>query len=154
MGYTLNGYYPPTGFQFVVYFEGISMNIYDVRFQEISTISAEVKVEELRQGGDGRIFHKPTGRSYPPLILKRGLLSYSGLRSWFTDALENYDINPATVTVCLLNADQLPVTVWVFKNAWPVKWETSGMNAENGQIMAESITLVYSDFTMFDGIGF
>lgn len=154
MGYTANGYYPPTGFHFVVYFEGISLNIYDVKFQEVSTISAEVQVAQQVSGGDSRVFHKPTGRSYPPLVLKRGLLSYTGLRNWFTDALDHYDINPATVTVALLNGNHLPVQAWVFKDAWPIKWEVSGLNAENGQIVAESITLVYSSYSVFEGLAF
>ena len=111
-------------------------------------------MEPLRIGGDARTFYKPVARRYPPLILKRGLLSYSGLYSWFERAIEDYDIDPATVTVCLLNDNLLPVSVWVFNEAWPTRWEVSGMNAENAQVVAESITLVYSSFTRYDGLPF
>jgi phage tail-like protein len=85
---------------------------------------------------------------YPDLILKRGLLTSSVVRSWVDDALQNLSIDPITVWVTLLNEEHEPLKTFTVENAWPKKWEVSSFNAESSDIVVESMELAYSYFTM------
>jgi phage tail-like protein len=142
-------YYPPLGFHFRVEFDlpGISDN--DFRFREVEGLSAELDVETVTEGGENRFSHKLPGvAKYPDLILKRGLLTSSVVRSWVDDALQNLSIDPITVWVTLLNEEHEPLKTFTVENAWPKKWEVSSFNAESSDIVVESMELAYSYFTM------
>jgi hypothetical protein len=45
--------------------------------------------------------------------------------------------------ISLLNEDHLPVNSWYVTNAIPIKYEVTGLNAEQNQIVIESMTLRY-----------
>ncbi len=45
--------------------------------------------------------------------------------------------------ISLLNEDHLPVSSWYITNAIPIKYEITGLNAEQSQIVIESLTLRY-----------
>jgi hypothetical protein len=45
--------------------------------------------------------------------------------------------------ISLLNEDHLPVSSWYITNAIPIKYDISGLNAEQNQIVIESLTLRY-----------
>jgi len=140
------GYYPPVGFHFLVSFElpGFTRGGNDARFQEVSGISAEINVEEIKEGGENRFHHRiPVRAKYPNLVLKRGLLTDSKLINWFRDAVENFNFSPTTITVNLLNEKHEPISTWTFVDAWPVKWSISNFNAGENQIAVDTIELSY-----------
>ena len=75
----MSSYYPPVGFHFRVVFEG-PFGDADMRFQNVSGLSAEIGTETLEEGGENRFSHRlPTTPKYPNLVLKRGMLIGSGL---------------------------------------------------------------------------
>src|SRR4051794_23136075 len=97
-------YYPPVGFHFEVHFPGVGPNDDDVRFQEVSGLTAEIGTEELAVGGENRFTYRlPTRAKYGNLILKRGMLKNSVLKSWITDAIVNFIFKPLDVSVYLLD---------------------------------------------------
>jgi phage tail-like protein len=119
----------------------------DVRFQEVSGLSAEMGIEEIAEGGENRFTHRlPTRAKYSNLILKRGMLTDSGLISWFRDAIENFEFTPSTIVVKLLDHDHEPLVVWNFINSWPVKWTISDFKATENAIAVETIELAYQYF--------
>ena len=143
------GYYPPVGFHFRVSFElpGIAGDASDSRFQEVSGISAEINVEEIKEGGENRFVHRiPVRAKYSNLVLKRGMLTNSKLISWFRDAVENFNFTPTTVTVKLLNENHEPISSWTFVEAWPVKWSVSNFNAGESQLVIDTIELSYKNY--------
>ena len=90
-------YYPPAGFHFRVEFNLDGIKDSDVRFQEVSGLSAELGVEEVTEGGENRFPHRlPTRAKYSNLTLKRGLLTDSRLIDWCKNAIENFDFEPTT----------------------------------------------------------
>lgn len=140
------GYYPPVGFHFQVSFElpGFTGGGNDARFQEVSGISAEMGIEEIKEGGENRFHHRiPVRAKYANLVLKRGMLTDSKLISWFQDAIEGFIFKPTTVTVSLLNEQHVPLSTWTFVDAWPVKWSISNFNAGENQVVADTIELAY-----------
>lgn len=142
-------YYPPVGFHFRVEFTLDGVQDGDMRFQEVSGLSAELGIEEVAEGGENRFSHRlPTRTKYSNLILKRGLLTDSRLIDWCIDAIENFDFEPTTVNVTLLNEKHEPVAEsYSFVRTWPVKWAVSDFKAQDNSIVVETLELAYNYFS-------
>src|SRR6185436_1399270 len=127
-------YYPPCGFYFKVEFIGVSGMSDDTeqRFQEVSGLSVEVEVDELKEGGENRFSYKlPKRAKYPNLILKRGLLKGSKILDWIKSAQENYfnvidvSFKPADIIITLMDEAGEETAVWNVVQAYPLKIATS-----------------------------
>ncbi|WP_026946713.1 phage tail protein [Algoriphagus marincola] len=147
-------FYPPTGFHFLVRFEGLLLKypgIPDVGFQEVGGLSVEIGVEEYAEGGENRFKHRmPNPVSYPNLTMKRGMLIGSQLMQWFKDSMEGFQFEAQDITVILLNDQHLPLQAWNFINSWPVKWSIEGLNAMENSLMIESIEFAYQYYRRID----
>jgi phage tail-like protein len=142
-------YYPPVGFHFRVEFDLPGAGDSDMRFREVSGLSAELEEETYNEGGENRFVQKlPVRARYPDLVLKRGLLTSSVVRQWCQDAIQNLDIQPVTVWVTLLNDAHEPLQTYTVVNAWPKKWSVSDFNAESGEVVVESLELAYQRFKL------
>ena len=142
-------YYPPWGFYFQVVFNKISKETNDVRFQSVSGLSVEYDYEPFREGGENRFEHKlPVRTKYADLVLKRGMLTDSGVIDWFLDAFNNRKFTPASITVNLMNEKHKPLRVWNVVNAIPKKWLVSDFNANENSIVVETMELSYRYFTL------
>lgn len=141
--------YPPVGFHFRVTFSLGGVGEKDSRFQEVTGLSAELGTEELQEGGENRFVHRlPTLPKYGNLVLKRGLLTDSGLIQWCRDAIENFSFEPVTVAVTLLNEAHVPLGFsYSFVKAWPVKWAVSDFKAQENSLVVETLELSYQYFT-------
>lgn len=149
----LNFEYPLTGFHFLVTFEMFPQTPVDVRFQEVTGLSVTMGTESVTEGGQNRFVHKlPTRTSYTDLTLKRGLFTTSLLQEWVRKAVEEYDIKPVNILVSLLDENHLPVFNWHVVNAYPMKWEFNNLNAEQGQVLVESLTLTYNYFDIISPV--
>ena len=136
--------YPFTGFHFLVVFEIFPQVPNDFRFQEVTGLTADVNLDTYNEGGENRFVHRLPGRTrYSDLVLKRGMTLVSGITAWCVDAIENFNFQPTNMLISLLNSDHLPVSSWYIANAIPIKYEISGLNAEQNQIVIESLTLRY-----------
>lgn len=145
-------YYPPVGFHFRVEFNLDGAKDGDVRFQEISGLSAELGTEEVVEGGENRFSHRlPTRAKYGNLTLKRGLLADSRLIDWCKNAIENFDFHPTTVNVTLLNDKHEPLAeTYSFIRAWPVKWAVSDFKAQENALVVETLELSYNYFSRIE----
>ena len=140
-------YYPPVGFHFRVEFDLPGLGDGDIRFRDVSGLSMELEQEPHNEGGENRFSHKFPGRArYGDLVLKRGLLIGSAVREWCEAAIQDLDIQPTTIWVTLLNEEHKPLQTYTFINAWPKKWSVSDLNAENSEIVDESLELAYQYF--------
>lgn len=137
-------YYPPLGFHFRVEFSNIEG---EFEFQSVSGLSVEVETEQIAEGGENRFKHKlPVRSKFPNLTLKRGVLVNSELIKWCREAVEDFDISPADITISLLNEEHEPLMTWNVVHAWPVKWAVADFNAEESKIVIETIELAYNYF--------
>lgn len=144
-------YYPPVGFHFSVEFTGISTKKNDHQFQSVSGISVDLETEEIAEGGENRFKHKlPVRTKYPNLVLKRGMLIDSGVVTWCRKALEDFEINPISLTVSLLDEKHQALQTWTFSNAYPVKWNLGDFSAEENKIVIETLELSYNFFKILD----
>jgi phage tail-like protein len=137
-------YYPPVAFHFRVDFDLADASGNDILFREVSGIESGLTEKTVNEGGENRFVHKlPVRGQYPDLVLKRGLLKDSAVAQWCRDAIEDMDIEPITVTVSILNENHEPLETYNFINCWPKKWAISNLNAEQNEIVVETLTLAY-----------
>lgn len=140
-------YAPPVGFHFRVEFGLDGAADADIRFREVSGLTMELEEETFNEGGENRFSHKlPVRGRYPDLVLKRGLLTDTGVRSWIEDAIASLVIRPITVWVHLLNDAHEPLQTYTVTGAWPKKWSVSDFSAESSNIVVETLELAYQTF--------
>lgn len=140
-------YTPPVGFHFRVEFDLGGAGDADIRFREVSGLTMELEEETFNEGGENRFSHKlPVRGRYPALVLKRGLLTDTGVRAWIEDAVQNLVIAPTTVWVTLLNDAQEPLQTYTVTGAWPKKWAISDLSAETSDVVIETLELAYQTF--------
>jgi phage tail-like protein len=140
--------YPPSAFYFKVMF-GATLGLTDTSFQEVSGISAEIQTETVIEGGENRYVHTlPKGVTHPMLELKRGIAPMtSPLVIWCRSVFELDFMLPIfaqPLIVQLMNAERLPVRVWSFANAYPVKWEVDSFGSTKNEVVIEKIVLSYT----------
>jgi phage tail-like protein len=143
------GDYPAaTAFAFrVVFGEGQLKD--ETSFQEVSGIGAEMQVEEVEEGGETRYVHRlPKGIKHNPLVLKRGIgPAGSPLVRWCRATLEGglgRQIQTVSLSVYLLDAEQLPLRAWLFADAYPTHWEFGAFDAMKNELAIETIKLSYT----------
>ncbi len=146
---------PPVGFHFMVVFFIFSPLVFlvplpnplDIRFQKVSGISAEIETTDIREGGEN-LFRNclPNQVTYNNLILERGMVIGSPLNVNFNLAMSSMQLVPSNVLVMLLNENDIPVSNWLFQNAYPVKWTVSDLDANANEIVIERMELAYARF--------
>ncbi|MBE3024389.1 phage tail protein [Janthinobacterium sp. BJB1] len=140
--------YPPSAFYFKVTL-GATLGLTDASFQEVSGITAELDTETVVEGGENRYVHTlPKGMKPRSLVLKRGIAPpYSPLVMWCRSVFELDFVLPIVaqpVIVSLMDAHKLPIRVWSFANAYPVKWEVESFGSTKNEVAIENITLSYT----------
>jgi len=144
-------YSPPVGFHFKVEVEGLDSPVDDdARFTDVSGLSVEMGTEEVAEGGENRFVQKyPTRAKYPELVLKRGMLLNSSIVTWIQECIQDYQIQPKSVFVKLLNEEHEPLITWHLVNAYPTKWAASDLNAAGNAVAVETLQMHYQHFTMY-----
>jgi len=143
----MDTYYPPLSFHFKVTFEMGEPDA-DNSFQEVTGLSADINVEELKEGGLNEYAHKlPTIAKYGNLTLKRGMILDSTIIDWARDAVENFTFSPTNIVVSLFNEEHQSIAAWQFVGAYPVKLSISDFKAEENAFVVETLELAYRKFT-------
>ena len=138
--------YPPLSFHFKVEFANLKS---EFEFQSVSGLTVEMDTEDIAEGGENRYKHRlPVRSRYSKLVLKRGLLTDSSLIKWCREAVEDFNISPTDITISLLNEEHEPLMTWNVVHAYPVKWSMGDFNAEQSQVVIETIELVYNYFNI------
>jgi phage tail-like protein len=137
----------PLGFRFsVVFFVlGVLPNPLDIRFQRVRGLSAQVDTTSLHEGGQNLYTQKlPTGISYGNLTLERGIVLGSPLALEINVALSLFRFRPSNVLVTLLDGTGIPLSAWFFYKAYPVRWSTADLDANDKSVLIETIELAYA----------
>jgi len=143
-------YYPPVAFHFKVEVIDLPKAVGDdVRFSEVSGLSMEMASEEIPEGGENRFVQKyPTRVKYPELVLKRGLLKGSRVRTWIEECIGDQNITTHGIDVKLLNEKHEPLLTWHLADAYPTKWAASDLNATSNAVVVETLQFFYQRFTL------
>ncbi|MEQ9354410.1 MAG: phage tail protein [Coleofasciculus chthonoplastes F3-SA18-01] len=144
-----NDQIPPIGSHFMVVFfiAGVVPNPLDIRFQTVSGISSTIETEQVTEGGENLFTHRlPKRVTYQNLVLKRGMVSGSPLNIEFGLAMDLMKLSPSNVLVMLLNEKSNPHASWLFKNAYPVTWTVSDLDATKNAVVIDTMELAYTRF--------
>ena len=136
----------PVGFYFSLSFKGE-----DAAFKEVSGISKEFGIEEVRAGGENLFKYRlPTVVTSKNLVLKRAMVpKNSQLIKWVTNTFSgelSKPIETNDVSVNLLNKDGQVLTKWTFYKSYPVKYNVSDLKSQESELVIETIELAYTYF--------
>ena len=161
-------YRPPLGFHFGVSFlpkvlkENESKDekpaiqepaIQEWSFQSVSGLTKEVVTESFREGGQEHDYALPVKTQYPDLVLKRGIWAPvireskpEEWQAWFFGMMKDFKINARDLKISLLSPTGVVLMAWNIKRAWPKKWTIADFNAEENQVVIETMELRYDSF--------
>lgn len=146
--------YPTVNFHFRVDFN-FGTPGKDIAFQSVTGLDSTLETEEVKEGGENRFTHViPVRRKYGPLTLKRALLSPddSDLTTWLKFAFDEQVVVPLDqVTITLLNQSHKALMYWKINNVWPLSWKVGELNAEQGEVLIETLELSYN-FLIFGNL--
>lgn len=135
------------GFRFSVLFlaGGAVPNPLDVRFQKVSGLAAEITTTSVTEGGQNLYTHRlPDRVSYNNLVLERGMVVGSPLNLEFNAAMSLFKFAPSNVLVTLLSESKTPLAAWLFMKAYPVKWATADLDANQAGVLIDTLELAYT----------
>ena len=119
----------------------------DLGFSEADLPAGELEVIEYREGAE-RVSsaRKLPGRvKYPNVVLRRGITGRLDLFEWWKAARDGA-LQRRNVTITLLDEARSPVQRWLLRNAWPVKIESSQLNALGNEVVIETLELAHDGF--------
>lgn len=122
----------------------IGASVGEIGFAEAEIPSAEIAVIEYREGGaHTSAVRKLPGRvTYGNVVLHRGIDGGLSLWEWFKETRDG-NLSRRNVTVTLLDETRNPVQTWRFRDAWPVKYVTSDLNAQGNEVVIETLELAH-----------
>lgn len=142
---------PPVGFYFQVDFAGAPPGNATNSFQEAVGLSLELGIDEVVEGSENRFKYKlPKQAKYVNLVLKRGMIKTdSDLAKWILNVMQLGQASPIetkNIVVTLLDTEGKPTMQWKFYNAWPVKLDTSFLEADNTELLVEVLEFSFTYF--------
>ena len=140
---------PPLGFRFNVTFlkMGVLPLVADFRFQSVSGIGVSLKEQDIETSQhSNRQTVTYENVKYTNLTLKRGVMLGSPLSKNIERSFREMKFETINILVSALNEVLVPVKVWKFSNAYPVKWTISGLDATQNGVLFEEIEMAYSHF--------
>ena len=137
----------PLAHRFAVFFfvAAVLPNPLDIRFQRVSGLSTRVETEPMKQGGKNLTTkYLPKRLTYENLVLERGFIVGSPLNIQLNDVMNEFKFFRSDVLVTLFNEAAIPISAWMFKEAFPVRWATADLNAQEDRILIDTLELCYS----------
>lgn len=130
-------------FRFVVEINGTRVG----GFSEITGLEVRTEVDEHREGGLNDYVHKiPKETRYPNLTLKRGITDKTDLWDWHQQCVLG-DVERKSVSVVVLDVTGQEKWRLIFRDAYPVKWNGTDLNASGNTVFVESIELAHHGMT-------
>ena len=130
---------PYANFNFSV---DIGAAVGEIGFAEADIPAAEIGVIEYREGADRTsAVRKLPGRvRYGNVVLRRGIDGGLSLWEWFKEVRDG-NLSRRDVTITLLDEARNPVQQWRLRQAWPVKYDPSDLNAKGNEVAIETLEL-------------
>jgi len=114
-------------------------------FRKCSGMKSETEVFEYQEGGDNETVRKLMGPTkHSNIILTKGWVNSDALFTW-RDEIASSGTNKISrrngSIVCLAFDGKTELKRWNFQKAWPVRWEVSELDAQNGSSMCEMLEI-------------
>lgn len=118
-------------------------------FTDVSGLTAETEVEEIREGGvNDFVYRLPKGTKYQNLVLKKGLTTSGALWNWHRKVVAG-KIERKTVYIILRSTDANGPLDWDYANmyqiieAFPVKWSGPDLKSDGNAVAVETLELAH-----------
>lgn len=139
--------YPLPKFHFQVDWGGTKIG-----FSEVSGLEVTIEPIEYRDGASPE-YHKikmPGMQNFSNITLKRGIFKGDNefYAWWNTVALNT--IERRDLIISLLDESHSPVVVWRVKNAWPIKVQSTDLNATGNEVAIETMEVAHEGLTMIN----
>ena len=116
-------------------------------FSEVTGLEVRTEVEEHREGGVNDYVHKIAKETrYQNVTLKRGITDKTDLWDWHQQIVLG-DIERKTIAVVVLDETGRDRWRFVFREAYPVKWNGTDLNATGNTVFVESIEFAHHGMT-------
>ena len=100
-----------------------------------------------REGGVNDFVHKIAKETrYPNLTLKRGITDKTDLWDWHQQIVSG-EVERKTISVILQDQQGNEKWRWIFRDAYPVKWNGTDLNASGNTVLVESVELAHHGMT-------
>ena len=130
-------------FNFVVEINGTQM----AGFSEVMGLEARTETEDYREGGTNDYVHKIAKETrYSNLTLKRGITEDSKMWEW-CDSVRTGRVERKTISVLLLDSQRNEKWRWVFRDAFPVKWNATDLSGLGNAVVVESVEFAHHGVT-------
>lgn len=111
-------------------------------FTSCSGLELRVDVLEYAEGGNNEFVHQLPGQvRYPNLVLTSGLTNDDALFKWFHATRTNAELKELIVT--FQTHTHLPVRVFTFVNAFPVRWTGPTSKAGSSTVALETLEIAH-----------
>jgi phage tail-like protein len=153
---------PLTAFRFEVVIDldqptdGLSSPLCDAAFAECDGLEQTMQHKTIEVGGvNDRQVHLIGPLTFGQLSLKRGMTNNLQLWNWFAQGTSPRSVLTAHCEVTLWDSDGTPTIQATLTGCLPVKLRAPALNARDGLIAIEELTLVYEQLvvTAPDGPG-
>jgi phage tail-like protein len=114
-------------------------------FTEITLPPLEMQTEEVMEGGLNNYSHKLPKRMVPGVLsMKKGVVQGDLLIQWYYLTLRGlHSFAKRDITVIAVNPSMIPVTLWHFSNAYPVKYVGPSFNAATSAALVEQVDFAH-----------
>ena len=130
---------PYRNFNFIVEIDGIVA----AAFSEVTMPAASADVIEYREGGEPNVVRKLPGRvHFGNLVLRRGISASDELYNWWKTVLDG-QTSRRNIAVILLDEARNPVKRWIFRHAWPARYQPSSLDARGREVVIETLEIVH-----------
>jgi phage tail-like protein len=103
----------------------------------------KMDVLEYLEGGVNNFVHRlPTRIKQGNITLKRGVTGETALMDWFTETV--LLANPQDLSVAMYDSlGEILKPTWSFRQAYPVKWSSSDLNAGGSEFLTETLEIAH-----------
>ncbi|MFW2543103.1 phage tail protein [Primorskyibacter sp. 2E107] len=141
--------WPLPKFSFQVSMPGVG----NMPFQEVTGLEIDAEVLDYRSGNSAAFsaIKMPGVTRTGTVVMKNGIFaSNNTFWSWFSQIRMN-TIQPATVTISLLDESGKPTMVWKLANAWPTKISGTDLKSDGNEVAVETIEFAHEGLTIANG---
>ena len=129
---------PYRSFRFRIEVQGTQLG----GFQSVGGLERDTKIEPYREGGINDYEHQLVIQTtYPPLVLKRGLVDPE-LGAWHQAVIDG-TIDRKTVSIVLMDEAGAEAWRWLCLAAFPSKWTGSELDASGNAVAIETVEFVH-----------
>lgn len=132
--------YPLVKFHFQVEWGGTKIG-----FTEVSGLDIDIEPIEYRNGASREFTptKMPGLQKYSNITLKRGYFKNDNEFFQWMNTVSLNKIERRDIVISLLNEEHEPMVVWKIKNAWPVKIQSTDLNADGNEVAVETLELAH-----------